>query len=136
MMQKLSFTKVIAAVIKLVEKNTEERCYDIIPDGAALPHYHPEIIQQLPINTKTMFKERYQVVIHAWAMCEKSSAPIYSLVEKLEEAMTEAIELPDGYELISQDAKGLQRIVQDEDGSKHAVMNYEFDIAYGFKMKI
>ena len=136
MIRKLSFTTLVGAVIELVEKNTGLRNYDIIPRDAELPHYHTAMTGQSPNDTKTMFKEKYEIVIHAWAMCQESSEPIYEAIENLQTALTEYIKLPAEYDLINQIPKGVQQIIQDEDGSMHAILGYEFEIAYGFKMKI
>lgn len=66
-----------------------------------------------------------------------SSVSAYELIQKLEEALTEDITLPEGYELITQTNNGIQTIKTDEvTNEKHAVLSYEFTVCYGFKCKI
>lgn len=136
MMQKLSFVTVLAAVIKKIEEHTGLRCYDSVPKHAPLPFYYAEIAGQVPDPSKTMWKERYQIFIHVWADGSNGSIALLNAIQKLEEAMTEGIELPDGYELIMQTPTGVQRIIEEEDHSKHAIMGYDFTIFYGYKMKM
>lgn len=136
MIQKLSFVTVLAAVIKKVQDNTGLSCYDNVPVDAPLPFYYAEIVGQVPDPSKTMWKERYQIYIHVWADGSNGSVAVFEAIQKLEEAMTEAIELPEGYELIMQTPTGVQRIIDEADGSKHAIMGYDFTIFYGYKMKI
>lgn len=136
MIQKLSFTTVLAAVIKKVEENTGLRCYDSVPVDAPMPFYYAEIVGQVPDPSKTMLKERYQIFIHTFADGSNGSVALFDAIQKLEEAMTEAIELPPEYELIMQVPSGVQQIIDEKDGSKHAIMGYDFTIFYGYKMKI
>ena len=65
-----------------------------------------------------------------------SSVQVYELIQNLEEALTDDIELPEGYELIMQTNNGIQTIKTDETGEKHAVISYDFTVCYGFKCKI
>ena len=55
--------------------------------------------------------------------------------QMLEEALTEDITLPDPYQLVLQTNSGINQIMTDETGEKHAVLSFEFMIAYGFKCK-
>jgi hypothetical protein len=136
MIQKLSFTTVLAAVIKKVQDNTGLRCYDSVPLNAPMPFYHAEMVGQVPDPSKTMWKEKYQIFIHVFVDGTSGSVKIFDAIKKLEEAMTEAIELPADYDLIMQTPTGVQQIFDEPDGSKHAIMGYDFTIFYGYKMKI
>lgn len=136
MIQKLSFVTMLASVIKKVEENTGLRCYDSIPAEASSPFYHVEMVGQIPDPSKTMWKERYQIFIHVFAEGENGSVPVFDAIQKLEEALTEEIELPEEYEVVMQVPTGVQRILTESDGSKHAVMGYDFVVFYGYKMKI
>jgi len=136
MMQKLSFTTVLAAAIKKVEEKTGLRCYDKIPTDAPMPFYRAEMVGQIPEPSKTMWKETYQIFFHVFADGRNGSVPVFDAIQKLEEALTEAIELPEGYELIMQTPTGLQRIFDEEDGAKHAIIGYNFTVFYGYKIKI
>lgn len=136
MIQKLSFTTVLSSIIKKVEEKTGLRCYDSIPTDAPVPFYFAEIVGQLPDPSKTMLKERYQVFIHVFADGSNGSVPVFEGIQKLEESLSEEIELPEEYEIVMQIPNGLQRIIDEPDGIKHAVMGYDFVIFYGYKMKI
>ena len=135
MYQKLSFTDVLAAIIQKVEANTGWRCYDNVPTDAPMPFYHAEMIGSIPEKSKTMMKDRYQVVMHVFAE-GGSSVPIYNAIQKLEEALTVDIELPDDYEVTLQIPTGVNQIMDQADGSKHAVVGFDFVVFSGYKMKI
>lgn len=137
MHQKLSFISLIAAIIQKVEQNTGLHCYDAIPKDAKLPFYHVEMVGTIPEPSKTMQKDRYQVMIHVFADAPNgSSVPIYEAIHKLEEALTEQVELPDDYEVTLQIPNGLSQIMEEEDGTKHAVLGYDFVVFSGYKMKV
>ncbi|SJZ37942.1 DUF5072 family protein [Garciella nitratireducens] len=135
MIKKLSFIEVLEGIINLIELKTGKRCYDDIPINANLPFYFAEIIGQEPDPSKTMWKEKYYVNIHAFSE-GGSSIHIYNTIQELEEAMTESITIKENYELIRQHPTGLQRILTEEDNIKHAVLGYEFLIMYGYKTKL
>lgn len=135
MLQKLSFTTVLAAVISKVEANAGLRCYDAVPKDAPMPYYHVEMLGTIPEKSKTMEKDRYQVVIHVHAE-GGSSVPVFEAIQKLEEALTEDIELPGDYEVTLQVPTGVSQILDEADGTKHAVIGYDFVVFSGYKMKI
>lgn len=136
MLQKLSFVEVLSSVQKKVEENTRVRCYDSIPKNAVVPYYFVEIVGQAPEPSKTMWKEKYQIFIHAFADGSSGSIPIFDLIQKLEEALTERIRIPEQFDLLMQTPTGVQRIIREEDETKHAVMGYDIVVCYGFKTKI
>src|SRR5690606_589254 len=116
MYQRLSFISLIAAIIQKVEQNTGLRCYDAIPKDAKLPFYHVEMVGTIPEPSKTTQKDRYQVMIQVFADAPNgSSVPIYEAIHKLEEALTEQVELPDDYEVTLQIPNGLSQIMEEED---------------------
>ena len=100
------------------------------------PFYYAELLQIRPANTKTMFRDIYTVYVHCIAEESPSSVGVYDLIEKLQEAMTEDIVLPEPFELILQTDNGVQTIKRDETGEKHAVVGYDFTICYGFICKV
>ena len=83
-----------------------------------------------------MFRDNYTVWIHCIAEKEDSSVGVYQMIEKLQEALSEDIILPEPFELIMQTDGGVQTIQTDETGEKHAVAAFEFMVCYGFKCKI
>lgn len=136
MLNKLGLVDLIAAIQKKVEENTGMRCYDEIPKNAPSPLYFVEVVGIRPENTKTMWCEVYTVVIHAIAKPNNSNVEIYEMIQKLQEALTEYIRLPESVELLIQTNQGLQSLTQDETKEKHAVLAYDFKVSYGFKCKI
>ncbi|MBC1937186.1 DUF5072 family protein [Listeria grandensis] len=135
MLQKLSFTEIIGAVQRRINEGTDLDCKDIVPKKVPVPFCSVELLQHIPDPSKTMWKEKYEVFVHVFEKGDESSVPIYTAIKKVEEAMTEYVKLPEGYELIMQTATGVQRILTEEDGAKHAVLGYSFTVCYGFKMK-
>lgn len=135
MLQKLSFTEITAAVQRRINEGTDLDCKDIVPKNMPVPFCFVELLQQIPDPSKTMWKEKYEVFVHAFEKGDESSVPIFNTIKQIEEAMTEYVKLPEGYELIMQTATGVQRILTEEDGAKHAILGYSFTVCYGFKMK-
>ncbi|NBI08244.1 DUF5072 family protein [Senegalia massiliensis] len=137
MLKKLGFVEFIKAVMDRVETGTGLRCYDAIPKNAPSPFYYAEIVGLRKADTKTMFVDVFTVFIHVIAEPQEnnSSVAVYKMIQELEEAMTEDIDIDCKYTVISQDSLGLQRIQTDETNEKHAILSYDFKICYGFKIK-
>ena len=133
--QKLSVTTLISAIQKQIKEGTGLKCLDHVPQNETSPFYFAELVKTVPNNTKTMFRDVMTVWIHCIAEKSESSVGIYQMIDQLQEAMTEDIELPDPYELIMQVDGGVQTIKTDETGEKHAVIPYDFTVCYGFKCK-
>ncbi len=134
--KQLGLVDLIAAIQRKVEERTGLRCLDSVPDNEPSPFYYAEIVGKRPAHTKTMWRDVFTVWIHAIAEPGDSSVQVYEMIQKLEEALTEDIELPEEYELIVQTNNGIQTIKKDETGEKHAVLAYEFMVCYGYKWKI
>lgn len=83
---------------KVFEK-TKIKCLDAVKKDEKSPFYFVEVIRVHPENTKTMLKDKFSVWIHAIAEPGESSVMIYDMIQKLQEAMTEDIVLPEGFEL-------------------------------------
>ena len=136
MYKQLGLYDLISAIQKKVNEKTGLKCYDEVPRNAKSPFYFAEVVGKRPAHSKTMYRDVFTVWIHAVAEPSKSSVPIYGLIQKLEEALTEEIELPEDVELIMQTNNGVQTIKTDETKEKHAVLAYEFMVCYGLKCKI
>lgn len=136
MYTQLGLLDLIAAIQEKVEDKTGLKCYDAVPDNASSPFYFAEVVGKRPAHTKTMWRDIFTVWIHAIAEPTDSSVPIYGYIQMLEEALTEDIRLPEGFELVRQTNNGVQTIKTDETNEKHAVLAYEFMVCYGFKWKI
>ncbi len=134
--QKLSPVTLIAAVQEKIEALTGLRCYDHIPLNEASPLYFAEITRIQPANSKTMFRDVYSVAIHCIAEESPSSVGVYNLIENLQSALSEDITLPEPFELVMQTDNGVQTIKTDESGEKHAIVNFDFMVCYGFMCKI
>ena len=134
--QKLSPVTLIAAVQDKVESLTDLRCYDHVPLNEASPLYFAEITRIQPANSKTMFRDVYSVAIHCIAEESPSSVGVYNLIENLQSALSEDIILPEPFTLVMQTDNGVQTIKTDESGEKHAIVNFDFMVSYGFMCKI
>ena len=134
--QKLSPVTLIAAVQEKVEALTGLRCYDHVPLNEASPLYFAEITRIQPANSKTMYRDVYSVAIHCIAEESPSSVGVYNLIENLQSALSEDINIPEPFTLVMQTDNGVQTIKTDESGEKHAIVNFDFMISYGFMCKI
>ena len=134
--QKLSPVTLIAAVQDKVESLTDLRCYDHVPLNEASPLYFAEITRIQPANSKTMYRDVYSVAIHCIAEESPSSVGVYNLIENLQSALSEDIILPEPFTLVMQTDNGVQTIKTDESGEKHAIVNFDFMVSYGFMCKI
>lgn len=134
--QKLSPVTLIAAVQDKIESLTDLRCYDHVPMNEESPLYFAEITRIQPANSKTMFRDVYSVAIHCIAEESPSSVGVYNLIENLQSALSEDISLPEPFTLVMQTDNGVQTIKTDESGEKHAIVNFDFMVSYGFRCKI
>lgn len=135
--KQLGLVDLISAIQKKVKEGTGIECYDAVDLNTPSPFYYVQVVGKRPGHTKTMWRDIFTVWIHVIAEPGDSSVSAYELIQKLEEALTEDITLPEGYELITQTNNGIQTIKTDEaTNEKHAVLSYEFTVCYGFKCKI
>lgn len=134
--QKLSPVTLMEAVKEKIETLTGIRCYDHVPLNEESPLYFAEITQIQPANSKTMFRDIYSVAIHCIAEESPSSVGVYNLIENLQSALSEDINLPEPFALVMQTDNGAQTIKTDESGEKHAIVNFDFMVSYGFMCKI
>ena len=134
--QKLSPVTLIASVQEKIEALTGLRCYDHVPLNEKSPLYFAEITQIQPANSKTMFRDIYSVAIHCIAEESSSSVGVYNLIENLQSALSEDINLSEPFTLVMQTDNGVQDIKTDESGEKHAIVNFDFMVSYGFMCKI
>lgn len=111
MYKRLGLVDLISAIQLKVEDKTGLKCYDAVPSDAPSPFYFAEVVQKKADNTKTMLRDVFTVFIHAVAEPTGSSEQIYDLIQKLEEALSEEIELSEEYELILQTENGLQALL-------------------------
>lgn len=138
--KRLSPTALMAAIQSKIEEKTGIRCYDYVALNTPSPFYFAELVRSTPANSKTMFRDVFTVNIHCIAAPPEgdviSSVGVYELIDSLEEALTENIELPEPFELIMQTNNGIQNIKTDETREKHATLSYDFMVCYGFMCKI
>lgn len=135
MLKKLSFVDLIAALIALLKQNTAAKVYDYVPQDAPSPLIYIEAAGKQANDTKAMFCEVYSVNIHAVAEPYEGNTAIYKLINEIEEALTEEITLPEGFDVIYQLSDGVEAIYEEETKEKHAVLPVRFKVAYGYKIK-
>ena len=136
MLKKLGLVDFHKALKENIEHFTNKKAYDYVPDGTPAPFYVIEVVDKYPEDTKVMWAEVFSVWIHAIAEENESKIGVYNLVQELEEALTIELDLPDGLELLRQNQTGIQSLQKDESGEWHAIVTYDFKVAYGFKSKI
>ena len=135
--RRMSATELLSVLIEHVESRTGLRLYDN-PDGKESPFYSFESIEREPHNTKTMFIDRFTVPIHSISAepdGEYSSQPVLDMEADLEEALTDDLDLPEPFDLVSQECQGIDTIKKDPSNEGHAVTTFVFDVCYGFNCK-
>ena len=135
MYKQLSLTDLIAAIQSRINQNCDIVCYDYVPKDTRAPFCFVEVVSVKPADTKTMYMKEYETLIHIIAKEDKSSVPMYKYIQSIQEAMTEDIKIPSYVRLVLQTDAGVQAIMTDETGEKHAILNFKFKIAYGYKIK-
>lgn len=134
MLKKLSIVELISAIQKKVEDKTGLRCYDDANNKPS-PFYLVEFVNKRDVSSKTMFCEVFSVFIHAISAQNVGNVDNYQMITLLEEALTEDIELPDDYTVITQTETGVNSRQVDETREKHSILLFEFKICYGYKVK-
>lgn len=134
MYKQLGLVDLVHAIQQIVETNTGLRCYDAIPLNASAPFYYVAVTGKRPGHSKTQWRDIYTVNMHVIAD-GGSSVPVYEYIQQLEEYLTDDIQLPEPYELIMQTETGINQIMEDPTGEKHAIIGYEFMISYGLRCK-
>ncbi|HGA4416494.1 TPA: DUF5072 family protein [Streptococcus pyogenes] len=119
MLKKLGLVDLHASIKQKIEDKTGLMAYDHVPE-----------------DTKVMWCEVFTVWIHAIAEAGKSKIAIYDMIEKLEEALTEELVLPEEIDILRQSEVGMQSLQEDETGEMHAIVAYEIKVSYGFKVKV
>lgn len=135
MLKKLSITDLISSIQSQIEKNTSYKCVDT-PINEESPFYYVEFINKAEANTKTMFAEKFSVVVHIISQPFTGNTQNYDMITQLEEAMTDDIELPSFFTVISQTETGVNARQTDETGEKHTVILFDIKVCYGFKIKL
>lgn len=135
MYKKISLIELQKTIQNQIHNKTGLRCYDFVEKNTLSPLYFIESNGTQPNDTKTMFREKYSFLIHSIAKPSNSSVEVYELIQKLEEALSDDIDLPDEYSLIGQYNNGILTIKADETNEKHAVSEFVFDVCYGYKTK-
>lgn len=136
MLKKLGLVDLHKAIKEKIEDKTKLKAYDVVPENAPAPFYFIEIVDKRPEDTKVMWCEVFTVWIHAIAKKTGSRIDIYKLIQKLEEALTEELDLPEEFDILRQTESGMQSLQEDETHEMHAILTYEIKVSYGFKTKI
>ena len=136
MFEKLSLVSLIKAIITQLKGKTAAGVYDFVPQDEPFPFIYALAAGKEPNDTKDMFCEVYKVDIHAVAEPSNDNTAIYNLINEIEEALTEDITLPEGFNLICQYSDGVDTIYEEkETKEKHAILPFHFKVAYGYKIK-
>ncbi|HEQ2560593.1 TPA: DUF5072 family protein [Streptococcus pyogenes] len=136
MLKKLGLVDLHASIKQKIEDKTGLMAYDHVSEDMPSPFYFIEVVDKRPEDTKVMWCEVFTVWIHAIAEAGKSKIAIYDMIEKLEEALTEELVLPEEIDILRQSEVGMQSLQEDETGEMHAIVAYEIKVSYGFKVKV
>lgn len=137
MLKKLSLIDLHKPIQDRIQDATPLKCLDDIPKNEPSPFTFVEFVNSRPRNTKTMFVHEYIVHVHILSEATNSSVQHYKNIQMVDEALTEYIQLPEGYELWGQIESGLVSNFKEPDtGERHAVLAFIFQVSYGFKIKI
>lgn len=134
MLHRVSPVDLLAAVVERVTDGTSYPCMSD-PDMAESPFYSLELVESRPERSKTMYLDTYVVWVHVIAAPSKTQETVLDMVQELEEAMTQPVELPDCFNLTRQVESGMQTINKDPTGEWHAVVAYELTVSYGLMVK-
>ena len=90
MLRKAGFAEIAAAVLQNLRKNTGYACYDAVEKDTPSPFLFVEVVGKRDASSKTMFKEIFTVQIHAIATPSDARTEIYSMIQSVEESLTES----------------------------------------------
>lgn len=137
MLKKLSILDMHVAVKNRIEEATDLRCVDHIRLNEPSPFTFLDIVGMEERNTKTMYVDQFTIHVHVISAPSEGSIQHYKNIQDVQEALTEYIDLPEGYELFGQASSGLvSNYIEKETNERHAVLGFVFKISYGFKIKI
>lgn len=134
MLKKLNIVDLISAIQNQIERNTNYKCVDN-PVNEPSPFYYIELANKEEANTKTMYCEKFSVLVHIISEPYKGNTQNYDMITQLEEAMTEELLLPEPYTVITQTESGVNARQTDETGEKHTVILFEIKVCYDYKIK-
>jgi uncharacterized protein YozE (UPF0346 family) len=132
---RLNPTSIRKAVIDRIKDSTDKACYDKVPQNAPVPFYALPTVIQKANDSKTMLRDDFEVIIHAFAD-GSSSIYIDEMTTDVFNALSAYLTLDNDYEITLQQFDGVNQVLEQEDGSTMAVMTLRITVLYGLKMKI
>lgn len=136
MIRRMSIGEFLGCLIDHITEHTGITCYDF-PEDRPSPLFSAEIETTEDARTKTMCLDVFNVLIHCISEPVEpfSTAPVYRLVQQVEEAMESELELPKPFLLNTQDFMGLRVVTRDQSGEGHAILSYRIEVCYGLLCK-
>lgn len=136
MIRRMSIGEFLGCLIDHITEHTGITCYDF-PEDRPSPLFSAEIETTEVVRTKTMCLDVFNVLIHCISEPVEpfSTAPVYRLVQQVEEAMESELELPKPFLLNTQDFMGLRVVTRDPSGEGHAILSYRIEVCYGLLCK-
>ena len=136
MIRRMSIGEFLGCLIDHITEHTGITCYDF-PEDRPSPLFSAEIEATEDARTKTMCLDVFNVLIHCISEPVEpfSTAPVYRLVQQVEEAMESELELPKPFLLNTQDFMGLRVVTRDPSGEGHAILSYRIEVCYGLLCK-
>ncbi|MBC1966880.1 DUF5072 family protein [Listeria welshimeri] len=131
MLRRLSFTYVLKAVQKNLNR-ANLNCFVLSQENLQTPYVTIEMEKQDEVENEKLWEESYRFFIHVLAT---NLDELYLVIQKIEDELAVKVSVPEGYEIISQAAKG-EQLMKQENNVVHAKMGYEFIISHGARTKI
>ncbi|MCG4732711.1 DUF5072 domain-containing protein [Casaltella massiliensis] len=132
--QRINLNDLISAVETQVKERTGVECSSQIRETAGEPYYYIQVVKTQTTGSKTSYCETITVWIYA--VCPSNDQhEKNNMLNALNEALTEDIELPQPYILVMQKDSGRQQTDQKENDKREAMEAYDFVVSYGLKFK-
>lgn len=137
-MKRLSLLDMHKAIKTTIEESSDLKCVDGIGINEPSPFTFIDFTDTQPDDTKTMYVDKYVIYVHIISKAERNGSSVqhYKNIQQIEEAFTQDIKLPCEFNLIRQSFGGMVNNFTEETGEKHAVLEFNFWVSYGFKVKI
>lgn len=135
-LRRLSIAEFWGLVLDHINEHTEIPVYTTASEHKS-PFYYLEFFSTKPVDTKTQFIDRFTFMLHAISKPTNpfTYEPVLDMVKELQEIMTEEVKIGKPFWLINQTYNGLLSLKEDPSHEGHAVLEYQIDISYGFKVK-
>lgn len=133
--KRIGLKDLIEAICKRISSETGFDCSGTKEESAIEPYCFVDIAKVEAEDTDTMYIDVFTVKVHA--VEGENAIDIYAMIDEIQAAMSKEFLIESSIDnIIMQKSGGIDVIEMIETNRKHAVMSYEFKVAYGEKRKI